>query len=389
MDDYNSLYTDSRYRNFDKEAVELYVKLQRRLKTLNNIKLLTLGSFLAIIVWQTYHDNSYIFENTIGNQRYILSLLIAYTTNHIISFFLHFFAYKNVENKPYKYFYVRGLSKIVFLLFSPDYFYALLFKNTIKENNKNCNENWCNDYCLRDNDGFGICLKAWDYIKIKNKFFIEFSNWGNVIISIVLLISSILYRLSIDWLLYSIYLLIILRTISRGIEVIYAFYKDIANVNDKIFSNKKGNRTYYVHGWKNSLLLKSSRISLAVHTLLEFIFLYSVNYYFLSRFISGEYLSHNMVATQYSNFINFLFYSFSVSMFNFSFTSFPSIYWMLAHIFQISLSFILTILSIAGYLGINSNMLERDNKFYIETHRLLKLKSNVKKKNFDWMNIKF
>lgn len=108
------------------------------------------------------------------------------------------------------------------------------------------------------------------------------------------------------------------------------------------------------------------------------IILYSVIYYFLSRFIDNDYLSENIVAilTEKSDFINYILYSSSVSLFNFSFTSFHSIYWLLAHGSITNMSKLY--FNNTFICRIFRNTLERDNKFYIETHRILNKKSHEK-----------
>ncbi|MCL9971431.1 hypothetical protein MX569_12690, partial [Anoxybacillus kestanbolensis] len=64
------------------------------------------------------------------------------------------------------------------------------------------------------------------------------------------------------------------------------------------------------------------------------------------------------------NFINFLLLSASVSSLNFSYTSFCSIFWSVAHVSQVILSLMLISLSIASYIGLENNLSERDLQFF-------------------------
>jgi hypothetical protein len=147
-------------------------------------------------------------------------------------------AYKKSEDKPYIYHY-GSLSRVALLFISPDYIYASWFKNDIKHKHKYCHLPNCGDSCLKDNHGKGVCLKLWDNIKIKNKFFIKLSNCENLIVSVILSLLCI-YLFEFKG------LLILIRTISRAVEIIYAFYKDIVGINDKVFASKYDEKMYYV-----------------------------------------------------------------------------------------------------------------------------------------------
>ncbi|MCM3568989.1 hypothetical protein [Neobacillus mesonae] len=394
MDSYQELYHEAQYNQFEKEDIDTFVDLQLKLSQFSKYKIgAVIVSFAIVFFFYSFYDFkldavSYPpYEHPKEFSYILLSFIIAYFFNHTLAYFLHFWIYKIVEDRPYVYHYgtTKLSSQLFFILLSPDYLYTSWFKNDIKYHHKNCKDRNCENDCLRDNYGRGICLKAWDSIRIRTKFFIELSNWGNLTASTLLVCMAFLFAGINHWSIYILYLLIMIRTLSRAIEILYAFYKDIVRVDDKVFSyhfnsDKSHTVTIYIHDWKNSLLLKSSRVSLAVHSLAEMVLLFSSIYFFLSSFYAGSsidcFLNENIVTIEHFGFINYLLYSFSVSLFNFSFTSFPSFYWMLAHVIQISLSFVLTIMSIANYLGLNTSMLDRDKNFYIETMRRLQKKGS-------------
>jgi hypothetical protein len=66
---------------------------------------------------------------------------------------------------------------------------------------------------------------------------------------------------------------------------------------------------------------------------------------------------------------DFLLHSISVTTMNYSFNASDTfILWSIAHISQVILSFILIILSIGSYIGLESDLHSRDEDFYLRVH---------------------
>ncbi|MEC0305048.1 hypothetical protein [Terribacillus saccharophilus] len=133
---------------------------------------------------------------------------------------------------------------------------------------------------------------------------------------------------------------LLLHTLSRGIEIVYAFYKDVVSsrmnseleIDEKLSNLKRGNR-----------------ISLAVHSYLEMALIFGIIYFIqpaTSKLSEGGSLLDSIL------------YSFSVMAFNFSFDkSFITLGGVL-HVTQVFIGITLVVLSIANYLGMKDTMSE-------------------------------
>lgn len=65
-----------------------------------------------------------------------------------------------------------------------------------------------------------------------------------------------------------------------------------------------------------------------------------------------------------SNFYNYFLYGVSMSFFNFSYTNYNLWIWNLLHVWQVIVSIVLIILFVASYLGLEDNMVKRDEEFF-------------------------
>ncbi|MGE8003557.1 hypothetical protein [Lysinibacillus sp. NPDC093216] len=250
---------------------------------------------------------------------------------------------------------------------------------------KNGNLYW---YTYKDFEK-GDCLipvKKILFKRINKKFILEANNWCNLIRTILLTIIVIIINLilkieiikvafsknimnfiSIEELLLSfLFIYIVIRIISRGSEIALAFYKDVVSVNSKIFfysynninlSLSKPEDSFEGFAYKNnhysSLLRRSSRLSLAIHSLFEIILLYTMAYWIVFYLMIDS--SSSFLAT-------FLF-SFSISAFNFSFMSYDLFILTILHVSQVGLSMVLILLSIAQYLS-DEDITEQEEEFY-------------------------
>jgi hypothetical protein len=337
----------------------------------------------------------------------------------------------NYRSKLLNTLYILWHSKSKFAILSLDYFFAIYYKKHLEAPHKTCSYNDCNrckeSGVVRDK----ICFHEWDTLRIKNKYFIQLSNWHNIIAVVLLgfitIVSFSIKTTSNNWLTV-LMLVVIFRIISRFVEISIAFYKDAVEVNDKIFrkSRKTTKSTtelnyynkilidngivledVYIHRWKNSMLLKSGRISLAVHSLIEVILLFSLFYcigthkelieidnmpvvnevYSVTIYTNdnetyivdsikmagpdglASLMSNKQKNDAIPSYWNFLLYSASVTFMNISFdTKFLSSYLALTHVTQVLLNLVIIVLSIATYIGLDNKLSDRESNFYIRTH---------------------
>lgn len=327
-------------------------------------------------------------SNIFGWETNTFVVIVAFLSNWLIAFLIHYIAYlilnQVLNTNKHDYVFLNPLKSFGSIsgMISFDLYFAREFKKLIKRKYKICSKKHIGP-CRLDNKE--ICYSSWDAIKIENKYYIQFSNWINVIISIILTAHITLLTFTKiplnDFLLF----LIAFRILSRFIEISSAFFRDVVRVDDKIFFTSGFSQTIYIHRWRNSLLLKSGRISLAVHTLIEIIILFSSLYYLLTiNFINENNCIHDFVVN-FSE-INFIYldtliYSISVTFMNLSYsTDFPNIYWTLAHVSQVTLNIVLIIFSVAAYLGLNNDLDEREQHFYTQTHILKERRKKKKNK---------
>ncbi|TCJ86380.1 UNVERIFIED_ORG: hypothetical protein EDC93_1011119 [Bacillus cereus] len=177
--------------------------------------------------------------------------------------------------------------------------------------------------------------------------FVIYSNWANVATSCMLLIVSLYIHKFIggdgkNILIKIAFIFIIVRLISRSIEVAFAFYCDVVRT--------KMTRDLSI-GERSTNLKRGHRISLVVHSYFEFVILFSILYFLEPIWINGDVLSG------LKNYIDFILYSASVSAFNISFdTNKLTTLGKIIHTLQVFLSINLIVLSIATYLGFQDKM---------------------------------
>ncbi|AZU61673.1 hypothetical protein [Neobacillus mesonae] len=307
----------------------------------------------------------------------------SFVINHLFSFYIHLVAYKMVKrdkNLGFKNLSLTDRLKLLclildinlikmikelgiikgtaYFLFSPDYLYAVLYKAKLK-NGVGVTYNWTG---FRDKNKRGVM--EWDKIKIERKFFVEYSNWLNVcfVIAVTIFIVGI-WRFN-GFLVDILYYFLLLRLLSRGIEIVYAYYKDVVRVDSIIFKKYTKNKleTIYINSWKSSAIRKPARISLACHTLFEMVLTFTLLYYFVASISPTESLPVDSLSLYWEFFV----YSLSINIFNFSFTSYPYTMWSILHVVQVFIGVVLIVLSLARYLGLSDEITERDEEFFIK-----------------------
>ncbi|MGE7935140.1 hypothetical protein [Viridibacillus arvi] len=266
-------------------------------------------------------------------------------------------------------------------LLSPDAYYAQYYKGKLKRNffKKISDLDSSDIYYTKEEEKMGINSEDWNQIKIVRKFFIEWSNWTNIFITVTFcVVSLILIYLfcNIYWVAFW-FTLLIYRLISRGVEIAKSFYKDVANTKAKIFY-KKDNKPKYILDIKSSLIRSHGRLSLAMHSLIELIILYSCLYFTNS-------LLHTISDINIFTPFNSLLFSASLGVFNISF-DFKNDYSILPqsifHVSQVILSVILILLSIAQYLGKNDSLSKYDEDLYLKVE--LKKQENKSDEKLRW-----
>ena len=234
--------------------------------------------------------------------------------------------------------------KDIIWLFCFDYKMAKYYKNKLSKiykDNKNCT---CPKFYISEK---GMCIQCHDTIKFMIKFFVKFSNWMNLSLSvflIMLIFAMFIFPLNGHFFVM-IYSLLFYRLFSRSLEIAIAFYKDVVRVDRLIFrynkninANQKPLECYkyksiYLHGWRNSYLRKPMRISLAVHSFLEILVMFSMVYLltFLLLFKVGHVPDNiaNYVSGEYM--YEFFLYALSISFFNISYINFTCVFWNVFH----------------------------------------------------------
>lgn len=283
------------------------------------------------------------------------------------------------------------LKDILLFFISPDGFSSLHYKNKLekrfskssKSQTVRCLKDDSNNrldsqeiYYSIDENGNVISTLDWSRIRIERKFFIEWSNWANLIFTTVscILIYILLYIFESNFLRVVIFSFLIFRMISRGVEIGLSFYVDVATINSKIFYKNEKTKCYkhildedslinnidivYINGFKSSLLRSQGRLSLAMHTLIELFFLFSAIYFM-------TYIFFDTVPHKHSTPFGAFLYSISVGVFNFSYNEkFLILPQGAFHVSQILLSVVLILLSIAQYLGKNDEVNSDDQDLY-------------------------
>ncbi|MDV2886369.1 hypothetical protein RYX45_14360 [Alkalihalophilus pseudofirmus] len=320
---------------------------------------------------------------------YFSQICLMYLLVHLNSYFMHcFIARFLLKQNGYRYtfglkerkigtFIIRNL---YLFIFSPDYFWAKVFKREV---------------------GIGI-LSDKTFVKVAEleksrllkKFYIERSNWINLGITLfIVIVGFALYTFNglstNNWTVFFMFF-VLLRTFSRSIEIIFAFYKDIVNRDEKLYylnqhneyytlnndrvnkneDSKKSksfsispNRIEYDSSYKNTLLLPKGRTSLALHSLFEMILLYSVLYLLLVSY--NKSLSLNIIPSElleYRYVYQFIIYSFSQSV------TLPSVLEIglisMVQTLQVLTSLILIVMSLAYYLGKDHKLSPLEKNMY-------------------------
>lgn len=311
----------------------------------------------------------------------ICPILLAIVITHLIALSFHKLVKKSsikpnpVKGITKKIVHEKSLKDIFYFVFSPDLFYANYYKNKIK-NTIFQHEDYqkYNTYIDKDN----ITPNQWNAIKIEFKSYIQACNWTNVILSILLFATpSIILidylKISNDFIQF-ILCIIIFRILSRGIEVSVAFYKDIVSTDAKLFMNSTtpNRNAKYINDFKSSLLRQNTRLSLAIHTLLEFFILYAIAYYLLFNLLSSinsrvfcfDSLPCVTTVIHAPNFLEMLLFSSTLGIFNISYGIYQNILLATLHFSQVILSAILILISIAQYIGGDSSLTKEDEALY-------------------------
>ncbi|WP_131701098.1 hypothetical protein [Bacillus wiedmannii] len=263
------------------------------------------------------------------------------------------------------------VKEIIFNVFSPDYFFARVFKYSLENNNsynKICpnrafyrtkskcegipgakhkhlylGEKVICEYNLKE-DRYD-CEKHQEKKRLQK--FVIYSNWVNVLSACILFIVCMILDLYLEsedtngYIKFA-FIFVTVRLISRAIEVAIAFYSDVVRT--------KMTRDLSI-GERSTNLKRGHRISLVVHTYLEFVILFSILYFLEPIWINRDALSG------LTNYMDFVLYSASVSAFNISFdTKNLTTLGKMIHTSQVFLCINLIVLSIATYLGFQDKM---------------------------------
>ncbi|HWO97598.1 MAG TPA: hypothetical protein VNM45_14950 [Bacillus sp. (in: firmicutes)] len=276
-------------------------------------------------------------------------------------------------------FVLKTLSKFIF---TPDYFWAEFYKRRLGL------------YISKRNT---LELEQLEVIRYLKKFYIERSNWINLIVTVTGVLFTIYYLADKPVLQgkypYFVLIFVSYRILSRTLEIIIAFYNDIVVKRDKIFYKKtdgsiftinndikfafkdrdetmndiNNSEAIYIYPWKNSLLLPSARTSLALHSLLEITIIFGCLYFLLAglnHYITDvkEAVPDDLLKKDNTGIVKYFLYSFSIAI------TLPDIkpatYWAIPQFLQILSSLILVIMSVAYYLGAEHKIREREKELY-------------------------
>jgi len=198
------------------------------------------------------------------------------------------------------------------------------------------------------------------------------------------------------------FICIFIRLISRGLEISIAFYKDIVKVDSKLFlqvdvikDNTEKNQirilnSKYINGFKSSLLREGARLSLAVHSLLELFITFALAFYLLFNILSlldeSYFLTNSSnpsieielrdekiyikrineeeISISAPNYVETFLFSSSLGLFNISYVTYQNILISILHFYQVLLSAILILLSIARYLNNDKLLSPQDERLY-------------------------
>lgn len=362
------------YSNYpvDKESVRLFTNLQKQSQKVSKVKrTVILFALLCVALSKIKLNNPISFS--LPNISVYWCLIICWVINFLIGLCLHHYAYLKIfrfskQRVRLRSIIKRAFSLNKFLIFvSPDLIFVRCYKDFIKKKQRTRS---CTCGLCPTSKSEAITLCNYDKIKIFNKFFIEFSNWYNLLISaFFLIVVSIFFAERSGLILKLTLFLICLRIISRATEVVIAFYGDVVRIDSIIFMNIESKQLDYINNWKNSYILKPTRISLAVHTLIELVFLFTITYYLFYTLYFNDF-STLITYQEPANLLNFFLFTASLSVLNFSFTKYPSDYLSILHVLQLLLSIVLIILSLARYIGLSDELTQREKAFYLSIELL-------------------
>ncbi|MFY0517835.1 hypothetical protein ACOMCU_08375 [Lysinibacillus sp. UGB7] len=351
-------------------------------------------------------------------QRYISYSVIKKATNDIYqinkrNLYISFFYVLWSSSK--KYFSFKSWREVLnFLknLVSPDLFFSKFFKHELTKNKVSKDNSQNELYYSIGKNGENYSNIEWCKIKIERKFFIEWTNWLNILITVlsVIISVSLFYFCSENSILIILIWFLIFRMISRGIEISIAFYSDVVQVQSQVFKKSTGkvysgevfhqNDKYdinnhilrcnngvicefygeeltknivYIDKFKSSILRSEARISLAMHTLVELFYLYSAIYIFCD----WAYGLDNRL--EVISPLKSLLISMSLGVFNISYSmDYNNLIIGIIHVSQVFLSVVLILLSLAQYLSKSDNINENEyeNRLYSYVYLNTKKKKN-------------
>ena len=354
------------------EQKDLFYRLQSK-KGINFIKNITIIILLILIIltvkFKAKYNSDYFKVNEVVN---ITNLSLAYIIHYFIICSTKLWLYDQIsyernKEKLYEkiniksvfslkekgrvYKFVVIIKKFFLHMFSPDLLYSIIFKDLLKREATEIE--FTKEYFHKKPTYYSIWrgkevnVYQWSQTRIERKFFIEWSNWINVIISCFscfLIYLLCLYSKSIANVCY---MFLIVRVISRGVEIAVAFYKDVVAIDSVLFHLHKTVREIYIQNFKSSIIRNRTRLSLAIHSLIELIILFSAIYYMTGMFvgIKDKY--------EFTTPIFALLHSASLGVFNYSFDIEykGEIFLAFIHVWQLLLSGVLLLLSIALYIG--------------------------------------
>lgn len=376
----------------------LIISLSKGVKKYKKILFNTFLYFLLFATIGSLTISIVLFLMSVINEQYtfkkIYIILSAIVANYIVAFLVHYipflfvaktFLINDRKKITVNEFFVKLDIKIFFIfLLSPDYALARIYKGSL-----DCDEfeERCNHEFPKDNEG--ICEQCLENRKYRRKYFITLSNWMNftfiALLMIVFLFNEVTKftnNLSFFFLIF-----IAFHILSRIFEVAYAFYNDVVKVKSKYFNPvlpekvnseegvfEKILTENFINYWRGSAIRRPERISLAIHSYVEIILLFTLFYYFFIVYTHIEtgneicnynnmpflfnmceevpHLDNKYEFSKYPELYQYLLLSASVTFFNFSFLpgGIPII-WQIAHVIQVFMSIILIVLSLAMYIG--------------------------------------
>ncbi len=265
------------------------------------------------------------------------------------------------------------------LVFFPTLHYAKCYKNKLEyyledfTNYKCYNPEICFKRKLYKEDIVERCECFWETLLNQKRDQLIFNNWLNLIMVILLFIFYGYARLSVEGIIVDIFLVtFILHFFSRSIEIAYSFYSDVVKVRFKIFRSEHYIKV--INEWRDSSLQKSTRISLAFHSLIEvivsFVIIYIAYIHFFSQFPNTDIELYQNLSLNIYEYYSLLIYSTSVSMFNVSLVSTSNNpIALFIHLWQVGMSMNLIVLSLASYLGMNNNITEREAVYFYDLYK--------------------